>query len=65
MTRHSPFRTPHASFLKLEQRLVLLAWLNGHFGYERNRDLLADMKETAEDGFSGFLKRKNVMPCQY
>jgi len=35
-------------YVKLEQRLVLLAWLNGHFGYENNRDLLADMKETAE-----------------
>lgn len=40
--------SPHISFLKLEQRLVLLAWLNGHFGYENNRDLLADMKEAAE-----------------
>ncbi len=35
-------------YVKLEQRLVLLAWLNGHFGYEHNRDLLADMKEAAE-----------------
>jgi len=37
-----------AQYVKLEQRLVLLAWLNGHFGYEHNRDLLADMKEAAE-----------------
>lgn len=34
--------------VKLEQRLVLLAWLNRHFGYEHNRDLLADTKEAAE-----------------
>jgi len=33
--------TTHSSFQKLEQRLILLAWLNGHFGYENNRDLLA------------------------
>ena len=32
----------------LEQHLVLLAWLNRQFGYEHNRDLLADMKEAAE-----------------
>jgi hypothetical protein len=36
------------AYIKLEQRLVLLAWLNGHFGYEHNRDLLADLKEAAE-----------------
>lgn len=35
-------------YVKLEQRLVLLAWLNGQFGYGNNRDLLADMKEAAE-----------------
>ena len=40
--------TPQSSFKKLEQRLVLLAWLNDQFGYENNRDLLAGMKETAE-----------------
>jgi len=36
------------SYIKLEQRLVLLAWLNSFFGYEHNRDLLADMKKAAE-----------------
>lgn len=41
-------RTGHMQYMKLEQRLVLLAWLNGHFGYENNRDLLADMKQAAE-----------------
>ena len=35
-------------YVKLEERLVLLAWLNDLFGYQRNRDLLADMKEAAE-----------------
>ena len=33
---------------RLEQRLVLLAWLNGHFGYVHNRDLLADVKDAGE-----------------
>jgi hypothetical protein len=37
-----------AQYVKLEQRLVLLAWLNGHFGYEHSRDLLSDMKEAGE-----------------
>ena len=32
----------------LEQRLVLLAWLNDQFGYRSNRDLLRDMQETKE-----------------
>lgn len=35
-------------YAKLEQRLVLLAWLNDLLGYPSNRDLLADMKGTAE-----------------
>ena len=32
----------------LEQRLILLSWLNDLFGYEHNRDLLADIKDSAE-----------------
>jgi len=40
-------RNDTTQYVKLEQRLVLLAWLNGHFGYENNRDLLADMMEAA------------------
>lgn len=32
----------------LEQRLILLSWLNDQFGYEQNRDLLADLKDSAE-----------------
>ena len=35
-------------YVKLEERLLLLAWLNGLFGYQRNRDLLADMKKATE-----------------
>jgi hypothetical protein len=35
-------------YVKLEERLVLLAWLSDLFGYRNNRDLLADMKEAAE-----------------
>jgi len=37
-------------YVKLENRLVLLAWLNSLFGYKSNRDLLADIKE-AQEGF--------------
>jgi len=35
-------------YVKLEQRLAMLAWLNGLFGYDNNRDLLADVSEAAE-----------------
>lgn len=38
-------------FVKLEYRLVLLAWLNSLLGYESNKDLLEDCKEVAE-GFA-------------
>jgi hypothetical protein len=38
-------------YIKLENRLVLLAWLNSLLGYRRNRDLLDDTKEVGE-GFS-------------
>jgi len=41
-------RSGKPEYVKLEQRLVLLAWLNGLFGYENNRDLLADMQEAGE-----------------
>jgi len=37
-----------SEYVKLEARLILLAWLNDLFGYPRNRDLLADVKEAAE-----------------
>jgi hypothetical protein len=38
-------------YVKLENRLVLLAWLNSLLGYRSNRDLLADTKTVAE-GFA-------------
>jgi len=42
-----------ARYVKLEQRLVLLAWLNSRFGYRSNRELLEDMKRVGE-GFDAF-----------
>ena len=41
---------PPVQITSLEQHLVLLAWLNRQFGYEHNRDLLEDMKES-DEGF--------------
>jgi hypothetical protein len=35
-------------YLKLENRLVLLAWLNSLLGYPSNRALLEDTKTVAE-----------------
>lgn len=35
-------------YIKLENRLVLLAWLNSLLGYKRNNDLLADTKGSSE-----------------
>jgi len=37
-------------YVKLENRLVLLAWLNSLLGYESNRALLEDTQRT-EEGF--------------
>ena len=37
-------------YVKLEERLVLLAWLNDRFGYKSNREMLEDLKE-ADEGF--------------
>ena len=37
-----------AQHVALEQRLVLLAWLNDLFGYRSNRELLSDLRDTAE-----------------
>ncbi|PWH18788.1 MAG: restriction endonuclease subunit R [Anaerolineae bacterium] len=39
-----------AQYPKLENRLVLLAWLNSLFGYRSNRELLEDCK-TVSEGF--------------
>lgn len=38
-------------YQKLERRLVLLAWLNRHFGFEHNEDFLKSLAE-ADHGFS-------------
>lgn len=43
-------RNSTAQYVKLEQRLVLLGWLNSLFGYKTNRDLLTDIKEV-DEGF--------------
>jgi hypothetical protein len=40
-------------YVKLEKRLVLVAWLNSLFGYQSNRELLADAKK-AQEGFDPF-----------
>ena len=37
-------------YAKLENRLILLAWLNSLFGYESNREMLEDCKR-ADEGF--------------
>lgn len=42
--------TRHTEYIKLEKRLILLAWLNDLFSYKSNQDLLSDMKE-ADEGF--------------
>ena len=49
-TRNNP--AGFTQYVKLENRLVLLAWLNSLLGYKCNKDLLADTKNVAE-GFDG------------
>ena len=46
----SPVQNGIQQYVKLEERLALLAWLNDRFGYKSNLELLADMKE-ADEGF--------------
>lgn len=41
-------RNGRPEYVKLEQRLVLLTWLNSLFGYDSNRDLLTDLREAGE-----------------
>ena len=36
------------NYQKLERRLVLLAWLNGKFGFRENKELLGAIKEAGE-----------------
>ena len=50
MNTTSSFSIHHSSFQQLENRLVLLAWLNSLFGYVSNRALLEDCK-SVEEGF--------------
>ncbi|MCY2927492.1 MAG: restriction endonuclease subunit R, partial [Planctomycetota bacterium] len=45
-----PDQNGTSQYTKLENRLVLLAWLNSLLGYASNRDLLDDMKK-ADEGF--------------
>ena len=40
--------TRPTEYIKLEKRLVLLAWLNDLFGYKSNQELLSDMREADE-----------------
>jgi hypothetical protein len=43
----------NGEYAKLENRLVLLAWLNSLFGYKSNRELLAGIKDAGE-GFDSY-----------
>ena len=48
--KHLKPRPNTADYAKLEQRLVLLAWLHDRLGYADNGELLADLKQ-ADEGF--------------
>ena len=52
---------PAGEYVKLEDRLVLAAWLNSLLGFKTNRDLPADMKDVQE-GFDpygqGFIRHR-------
>jgi hypothetical protein len=39
---------PSSDYRRLEERLVLVAWLNSLFGYEHNRDMLRDLADVGE-----------------
>jgi hypothetical protein len=45
--------TDSTEYVKLEKRLVLLAWLNSLFGYGSNQELLANVKR-ADEGFDPY-----------
>ncbi|MFC2020725.1 DEAD/DEAH box helicase family protein [Chloroflexota bacterium] len=45
--------TRQTEYIKLEKRLILLAWLNDLFGYRSNQELLFDMRE-ADEGFDSY-----------
>ena len=44
-------RNASTQYVKLERRLILLAWLNDLFTYESNKAMLADLRQ-AEEGFN-------------
>jgi hypothetical protein len=44
----TPTQNGIQQYVRLEERLVLLAWLNHLLGFGHNRDLLKDIKEAAE-----------------
>ena len=41
-------RMPNSDYKRLEERLILVAWLNSLFGYEHNRDMLKDLADVGE-----------------
>lgn len=45
-------KSPEVSYSNLEQRLVLIEWLNQRLGYNSNSELLEDVKP-ADEGFDG------------
>lgn len=45
-------RNSRSEYVKLEQRLILLAWINSLLGYDENSDLLKEISEAGE-GFDG------------
>ena len=49
--KRGPAAGKDLSYLQLEKRLVLLAWLNQQFGFQTNEEALTDAKEAAE-GFN-------------
>ena len=49
--KRGPAAGKDLSYLQLEKRLVLLAWLNQQFGFKTNEEALADAKQAAE-GFN-------------
>jgi len=51
--------TNNSEYVKLEKRLVLLAWLNRQFGYDSNKDLFSDVAQAAE-GFDSKTGRSYV-----
>ena len=41
-------RAGAADYLKLEKRLLLLAWLNSLFGYKTNAEILTGIKQAGQ-----------------